>query len=126
MTKVQIPPACMFSHISYVFSSRTTSSTRKTRRLQDIALKYGPNFAIEFWCCVFFLIRGPTKHQEGRQTQCNWLRMAITDSQQDNLFGTQNPTGDPRNPTQVDKVNLTMMMMVIVVESSQVDIGAAA
>ena len=53
--------------------------------------------------------------------------MAITDSQQDNLFETQNPTGDPKHQTQVDKVNLTMMMMmVIVVESSQVDIGAAA
>ena len=35
-------------------------------------------------------------------------------------------TGDPRHQTQVDKVNLTMVMMVIVVESSQVDIGAAA
>ena len=53
--------------------------------------------------------------------------MAITDSQQDNLFETQNPTGDPRHQTQVDKVNLTMMMMmVIVVETSQADIGAAA
>ena len=52
--------------------------------------------------------------------------MAITDSQQDNLFETQNPTGDPKHQTQVDKVNLTMVMMVIVVESSQVDIGAAA
>ena len=35
-------------------------------------------------------------------------------------------TGDPRHQTQVDKVNLSMVMMVIVVESSQVDIGAAA
>ena len=35
-------------------------------------------------------------------------------------------TGDPRHQTQVDKVNLTMVMMVIVVERSQVDIGAAA
>ena len=59
MTKVQIPPACMFSHISYVFSSRTTSSTRKTQGLQDIALKYGPNFAIEIWFCVFFLSHIP-------------------------------------------------------------------
>ena len=69
MTKVQIPPACMFFHISYVFSSRTTSSTRKTQGLQDIALKYGPNFAIKFWFCVIFLTRGHTKHEEGRQTQ---------------------------------------------------------
>ena len=52
--------------------------------------------------------------------------MAITDSQQNNLFEMRNPTGDPKHQTQVDKVNLAMMMMVIVVESSQVDIGAAA
>ena len=40
--------------------------------------------------------------------------------------GAELTTGDPKHQTQVDKVNLTMVMMVIVVESSQVDIGAAA
>ena len=40
--------------------------------------------------------------------------------------GAELTTGDPRHQTQVDKVNLTMVLMVIVVESSQVDIGAAA
>ena len=73
MTKVQIPPACMFSHISYVFSSRTTSYTRKTRGLQDIALKYGPNFGIKF-CFVHLLpYQGPYKT---RGRKANAMKLA--------------------------------------------------